>query len=142
MQTAILYPVFVQIFLTLFVGGLTGFGRVKMVRSGQVHPSKIALDNRNWPDDLRKLGNNYSNQFELPVLFYVLCIIALLVNMADMIAILLAWLFVASRLVHAYIHTTHNRVPRRGLVFFFGAFAVGLLAVYLFLRLLLAGVQV
>jgi hypothetical protein len=141
MQTAILYPVFVQIFLTLFVGGLTGFGRVKMVRSGQVHPSQIALDNRNWPDDLRKLGNNYSNQFERPVLFYVLCIIALLVNMADMIAILLAWLFVASRLVHAYIHTTQNRVPRRGLVFFFGAFAVGLLALYLFLRQLLAGVQ-
>lgn len=142
MQTAILYPVFVQIFLTLFVGALTGFGRVRLVRSGQIHPSQIALDNRNWPDDLRKLGNNYSNQFELPLLFYVLCIIAMLVNMADMITLLLAWLFVASRLVHAYIHTTNNRVPRRGLVFFFGAFAVGLLAVYLFLCLLLAGLQV
>jgi hypothetical protein len=139
MQTAILYPVFVQIFLTLLVGALTGFGRVRLVRSGQVHPSEIALDNRNWPEDLRKLSNNYSNQFELPVLFYVLCIIAMLTGMADFVAIVLAWGFVLGRIVHAYIHTTNNRVPRRGIAFFFGATAVGLLAVYLFLRLLAAG---
>lgn len=139
MQTAILYPVFVQMFLTLFIGVRAAVGRVKLVRSGQIHPSKIALDNSNWPDDLRKLTNSYSNQFEVPVLFYVLCIVAMLTNMADMIAIALAWMFVASRMVHAYIHTTNNRVARRALAFFFGAGVIGLLAFYLFLRLLAAG---
>lgn len=139
MQTAILYPVFIQIFLTLFIGVQTAVGRVKVIRSGQVHPSKIALDSSNWPDDLRKLGNSLGNQFELPVLFYVLCIVAMLSNMADSIAITLAWVFVVSRIVHAYIHTTSNRVTRRALVFFFGAFIIALLAAYIFLRLLAAG---
>ncbi len=139
MQTAILYPVFVQIFLTIFVGVRAAAGRVRVIRSGEIHPSQVALDNANWPDGLRKLGNNYNNQFELPVLLYVLCIVAMLTNKADVIAIVLAWVFVASRIVHSYIHTTNNRVPRRGLVFFFGAGVIGLLALYLFLRLLAAG---
>lgn len=139
MQTAIRYPVFVQIFLTLFIGTRTAVGGVRAVRSGQVHPSKVVLDSSNWPEDLRKLGNSFTNQFELPLLFYVLCLIAMLTNMADFVAILLAWIFVASRIVHAYIHVTDNNLRQRAFAFFFNAFIAGLLALYLFLRLLAAG---
>jgi len=56
------------------------------------------------------------------VLFYVLVVLALITRKADMVFVVLAWMFVASRLVHAYIHTTSNKVLRR-----FQAFVVGVL---------------
>lgn len=140
MQTAILYPVFAQIFMTFLLGVMTSAARVREVRSGRIHPSEIALDSSKWPDHARKLGNCFSNQFEIPVIFYVLCLIALQTRMADSASVVLAWGFVISRFVHAYIHATGNRVTRRGLAFLVGAIFLGLLAVYLFVRLLAAGI--
>ena len=40
--------------------------------------------------------------------------------------VVMAWIFVLSRLAHAYIHTTSNHVPTR-----FRAFAVGMLVLLL-----------
>ncbi|MBX2806912.1 MAG: MAPEG family protein [Hyphomicrobiales bacterium] len=136
MQTAIIYPVVVQIFLTLLIGIRMASLRGNELRSSRISPSEIAVDNANWPDDVRKCGNSYSNQFEMPVLFYVLCILAMLVNMADFIAVALAWIFVISRIVHAFIHNTHNNLTQRGLVFSIGAAVVALQAMYLLIRLL------
>ena len=36
-----------------------------------------------WPDDAAKRAANYSNQFELPVLFYAVVAFALIANGAD-----------------------------------------------------------
>jgi hypothetical protein len=82
----------------------------------------IALGERNWPKRLLQIQNAYHNQFELPVLFYALVVLALITRKADLVFVVLAWMFVASRLVHAYIHTTSNKVIRR-----FQAFVVGFL---------------
>ena len=75
----------------------------------------------NWPKRETQIANAYHNQLELPVLFYVLTILAIVTRHADLPFVVLAWIFVASRLVHAYIHVTNNDVNRRGPSFGLGA---------------------
>ena len=51
----------------------------------------------------------FSNQFEIPVLFYVLTILAYVTHLAGVIFVVLAWIFVIFRLLQAYVHVTSNR---------------------------------
>ena len=118
---AALLPLFVQVALTFAIGFWMAFGRVAAVRAGKVHPRDIALREPNWPKHLMQLQNAFLNQFELPVLFYTLTILVLITQTGDLLFVVPAWIFVALRLGHAYVHITSNRVPRRGLVFLTGA---------------------
>ncbi len=115
---AILLPLFVQVALTFFLLFWTGRARVAAVRRGDVHPRDIALREPNWPKQETQIANAYHNQLELPVLFYVLTILAIITRHADLLFVVLAWVFVILRLAHAYIHLTSNHVGRR-----FAAFA-------------------
>jgi hypothetical protein len=51
--------------------------------------------------------------------------------------VVLAWIFVASRLVHAYIHVTSNDVNRRGPSFGLGAFVLTIMWLIFMIRILL-----
>jgi hypothetical protein len=117
----ILLPVFVLVALTLVLALWMGYERNRVVYSKEVRIKDIALTKEGWPDRAKQLSNAYHNQYELPVLFYILVALALITKKADLIFVVLSWVFVLSRLVHAYIHTTTNRVPRR-----FFAYLVGL----------------
>jgi hypothetical protein len=117
---AALIPVFVEVALTFVLLFWAGGARYAAVRRGDVHPRDIALRQPNWPKRETQIANAYHNQLEAPVLFYVLTILAIVTRHADLVFVILAWVFVVSRLVHAYIHVTSNRVGRR-----FAAFVVG-----------------
>jgi hypothetical protein len=71
-----------------------------------------------------KINNNIRNQFEVPVLFYVLTILLWQLHETGLLAQSLAWLFVASRFLHAYVHTGTNYVPVRRKVFTLGSVVV------------------
>lgn len=114
-----LAPVFVHVVLVVGLVIATGRGRVAAVTAGEVRIKDIALDNSKWPERLRKLGNNYQNQFELPVLFYAVVALLVATGRADGVSLVLAWAFVASRLVHSFIHVGSNNVVHR--LFAFGA---------------------
>jgi hypothetical protein len=122
---AILLPVFVQAALTFAMLGLTGYSRVASIRSGETGVKDIALGQPNWPDHVTKFGNSYHNQFQLPVLFYTVVILAALTRQADLPFVTLSWVFVATRLCHAYIHATSNHVGRR-----FNVFAAGFVVLF------------
>lgn len=136
MVIAILYPVFAQIILTLVLLVAMAWGRRKVMLTPGFRWSDIALDSSRWPDDSRKVANCYGNQFELPVIFYVLCLIALMTGKADFLMVVLAWVFVASRVVHAMIHTGPNIVPQRGIAFGIGILVVMIMTGILLVRLL------
>ena len=120
--TAILLPVYVQVGLTVLLLLWMGSSRLGSLRGGEVRVKDIALGERNWPARILQIQNSYHNQFELPVLFYVLVVLALFTRKADMLFVVMSWMFVASRLVHAAIHVTSNKVSQR-----FMAFVVGVL---------------
>src|SRR5262245_21610913 len=103
---AVLLPLFVQVLLTFVLLFWTGHVRVAAVRRGDVHPRDVALREQNWGKRETQIANAYHNQLELPLLFYVLTVLAWITRQADLLFVVLAWIFVALRLLHAFIHIT------------------------------------
>jgi hypothetical protein len=69
-------------------------------------PAQVSVPNR-----------NLMNLLELPVLFYVVCLLFYVTGGAPSGALRLAWIYVALRIVHSLIHLTYNRVTHRLTVF-------------------------
>lgn len=136
---AILAPLFLQVALTLALAVALGRSRVGAIRGGRVRIADIALGQQAWPDSVTKIGNAYRNQFELPVLFYVAVVVAATTANADIIAVALAWAFVALRIVHVYVHVTSNHVPTRFNAFVAGFAVLVLMWAYLAAKILAAG---
>jgi hypothetical protein len=135
----LLLPAFVHVALTFSLVLRTAVGRVRAVRQGRASPKAVVLDNSKWPADLRKITNSYENQFELPVLYYAALALLLVTGLADPVAIVLSWLFVASRLVHSLIHTTSNHLLHRFLAFASGVVILMVLWAWFGLRLFVIG---
>lgn len=117
----ILLPVFVQVALTFAVLMWMARSRVAAVKGKAVKAGDVALGQLNWPPRVQQISNNYHSQLQLPVLFYVLTLLVIVTRSADLLFVVLAWLFVVSRLIHCYIHTTSNFMLYR-----FYAFATGM----------------
>jgi hypothetical protein len=63
-------------------------------------------ENRGEPAESLVVKNNLANQYELPVLFYACCILLYMTEADNLIALVLAWIFVALRYAHAFVHVT------------------------------------
>ena len=140
-QVDIMYPVFVQVLLTITVYGMLAVARARAVRGmdRQRGNPDLAMGRTVWPDDAVKRSNNQRNQFELPVLFYAVAAFALILKGADTLMIVLAWLFVLTRLVHAAIHIGPNKVRWRSPAFALGLLVVAVMWIKLLLHVLSAG---
>jgi len=117
----ILLPLFVEVILTLVLWSWMAMLRTRDFNSGAVRPDNIALREPNWPKRTTQLANAFANQFELPVLFYVLTILEYVTHLAGIVFVVLAWVFVIFRLLHAYVHVTSNIVRLRGALYGVGA---------------------
>ncbi len=133
--TLIFLPMLAQLFLTLCLFILLLRRKKAAVAAGNVDLKKTAIDNQQWPDDVRLVSNNIANQFEVPTLFYVLCLTFAALDAVSNLVLGLATFFAISRYVHAYVHVTRNYVPIRMKVF-----SVGFIA--LFVRMGLAAYTV
>lgn len=137
--TDLLLPVFVQLGLTFFLMFWMGLLRREALNSGSVQPRDIALRQPNWPPRTLQVANCFHNQLELPMLFYVLVAFILITSTNSLAFVILAWVFVLARLVHAYIHTGANDVSARALAI--GVSAVALVAMWVIfaIRILVTG---
>jgi len=109
--------------------------RIPMVMRGEVRLDDIALERKGWPKREWQASNAFDNQFQLPMLFYIGAGLALYFG-PTIIEIVLAWLFVLSRYVHAIVHITDNHVIRRFAAYFAGLLVLCLLWFDLVIRLL------
>jgi hypothetical protein len=134
---SVLLPVFVQIGLTfaLLIGMV--FARRSALVSRQTKIRDIALGQPNWPVRATQIGNCYRNQFELPVLLYVLIAVALPIRHADLVIVMLSWVFVVTRFVHAGIFVSSNDLGRRSSAWLAGALVLLAMWVYFALKILL-----
>lgn len=133
--TDFLLPVFVEVLLMFILMGWMGLERGRSLTSGEVKAEDIALNGNNYTTRARQFGNCFSNQFELPMLFFVLIAFILITRVGDLLLLILAWVFVLSRIAHAYVHTTSNDLDWR-----FRAYSVG--AVALFVMWLLFAIKI
>ena len=136
MPLALVWPVMAQLLLTFVLILWNGRLRVGAIRRHEVRTRDIALSADAWPEHVRKVSNNMNNQFETPILFYVLCGVATYVGETGVLMTFLAWAWFVSRLVHTAVHVTVNRVPLRALIFAIGIVILMLMWLLILFRLL------
>ena len=136
-QELILYPALVSMALTFAVGVALVRLRSLAVGRGEI-PLRYFLLNRGGrvPDYLVQVEQNYSNQLELPTLFYALVLMLYVTSSVDAVQLSLAWAFAATRLAHAAIHVTVNRLLWRMVAFLSGGAILIAAWFYLVLELL------
>jgi len=119
----LLLPLLAQVLLTFIVLYIMGRQRVDEIKRKRVHPqrTKVRSKAREVFEDAEAASDNYHNQMESPVLFYVAILLTLMLMIQDYVIVALAWIFVASRYLHAFIHITYNRVLHRFSVFVFSS---------------------
>ncbi|TVR07251.1 MAG: MAPEG family protein [Salinarimonadaceae bacterium] len=121
-HAAILAPVLVHVTMTFALLLWMGRERYASVRRGEVRVAEAAIGRADWPARVRQIERSFHNQLELPPLYYALNAFAMIAQLADGLFLVLSWLFVASRLAHAFVHVTSNDVRLRGPAYIVGAF--------------------
>ena len=113
-----------QIWLTFFIYDRTGKARMKAGREGRITAETYRVVGEE-PADLALMTRTLANQFELPVLFYTVVLAHLALGTGSWLTVVLAWVFVVMRIVHAREMMGENRVMLRRKRFFqsMGAFA-------------------
>jgi hypothetical protein len=134
---AVLAPLFVQMALTFALLSWLAILRTRAL-GNEVKSRDIALGQKAWPERILQVGNCFQNQLELPVLFYLLVILAIITRKGDLLFVVLSWLFVASRFVHAFIHTGSNVVRLRGSIYGAGMLVLMVMWVIVAIRVLAA----
>lgn len=109
--------------LTFVVGMRMYRVRIGEIRARGIHPQAVALSGQRAQrlEDTRA-SDNFNHLFELPVLFYALCAVAIGADHVPGWLPLLAWLFVFLRVVHSAIQCSYNKVMHRFAVFLAGFF--------------------
>ena len=134
----VLLPLFIEVLLTFGVMfGMMHF-RTSSIRRGETRLERIALREPNWPVRATQFAYAFANQFELPVLFYVLTILAIITHHADLLYVLLAWVFVVLRVFQVGVHVTNNNVRVRGAFYGAGALVLFIMWVIYIVRIVLA----
>ena len=133
---SILYPILVHIVLVLGLYIVLGIRKSAEIKSKSVDLKETSLNNKAWPTGVVQVSNNIDNQFESPLLFYVVCIITYLAEASTSISILLAWLYVALRYFHSYVHIGSNFVPYRLKIFVVSLLIILALLILLVIRML------
>jgi hypothetical protein len=124
----ILLPVLVQVVLTLGIYVILIREKIRAIKAGECNQARRALYEDAWPEYVLKINNNLRNQFELPVLFYVVAGVLWALDAVHVLALAAAWLFAVSRIVHAWIHVGSNYVPNRRRAFTVGWWIVAVMA--------------
>lgn len=124
------WPIIAHVALIYILYMLLGYRRRKVVQAGQVRLSSYR-ENRDEPPESLFVKNCIANQFELPVLFYACCILLYVTEADNLVAVILAWIFVALRYAQAFVHVTSNRIRYRSPLFAVGYIVLGAMWVWL-----------
>lgn len=125
---ALIQPVVALVVLTAIVVFLMVLYRNAAVIRGAVSARYF----RSFTDDqpaewVERPTRTYMNLLELPVLFYVACLLMLTTGRFDAVQVSLAWIFVITRYVHAFIYIAVNHVPSRFTAFLTGVFTLAVI---------------
>jgi hypothetical protein len=119
MNFDLIYPMAAMVLLTFVVLIMMFRSRVRAVRAGDADAGYYkTYQEGKEPREVAQLSRHVVNMFESPTLFYAACIAGMVTGQNATMLVALAWLYVAMRAVHAYIHTGSNSLPPRIKIYF------------------------
>src|SRR3981081_3003243 len=133
----VLLPVFVLVGLAFFLLLYMTTARTGALKRRETSLKDIALGQPNYPAPVKQIGNCFSNQFEIPVLFYILIALALPLHKADLLIVLMSWVCGVTSFDRAGVCVTANAVRHRGLLWFSGVLVLLAMWIYFALKILL-----
>lgn len=122
----LLIPLLAQVALTFIMMLIMYRKRVNEMKTKRIHPQRTKTRSiaHGVLTDSESAADNYANLLESPILFYVAILLTLMLMVQDSILVALAWIYVASRYLHSFIHVTYNQVMHRFSVFIFSSFVL------------------
>ncbi len=112
----ILQPMLGMMVLTAVVWFVLYAKRIPAMRKAGVPVQTYTIPEKTTdllPESVNYPANNFKNLFELPVLFYGLCLFFFVTGGVDTTYVVAAWLFFAFRVLHSVVHCTSNVVMLR-----------------------------
>jgi len=121
MNLELIYPMAAMVLLTFLVIAKTFFARVQAVKAGETDAGyfKTYQEGRESRKGAQ-MSRNVINLFEAPTLFYAACITAMVAGGNTELLVTLAWVYVATRVLHTYIHIGSNKIQARIAAYFSG----------------------
>lgn len=117
------WPMVAHAVLVFILYLLLGWRRSGLVKAGRIRLSQFRENHAaDEPAESLVVRNSIANQFELPLLFHACCIVLYVTQADNLPALILAWLFIATRYAHAFVHVTSNSLRYRS-----GLFGLGFL---------------
>ena len=129
------WPMIAHVFLVFLLYGLLIIRRNKYTFKDRDSAIKLR-DHGEEAHESRLVNRNIANQFELPVLFHIACLLLYITDADNVVTVVLAWLFVLSRYAHSYVHVTSNRISLRGLTFGIGMLVLMIMWIIFAVRIL------
>ena len=114
----ILNPVCALVVLTAIVWFRMYYVRFSEMKKAGITVKDMYPSNRNLPKAIITSGDNFRNLCEIPILFYLACVLIFFLGLSDHFFVACAWLYVVLRYVHSFIHTTYNKIAHRFIVYF------------------------
>ncbi len=119
------WPMVAHAVLVFALYALLGWRRRVLVKAGRIQPAQFRENHAaNEPAESLVVRNSLANQFELPLLFHVCCILLYTTQADNLPAVILAWIFVVTRYAHAFVHVTSNDLRYRSPLFALGFVAL------------------
>ncbi|ENN88908.1 hypothetical protein RHSP_10698 [Rhizobium freirei PRF 81] len=121
----IFWPMVAHAVLVFILYALLGWRRRVLVKAGLIQPASFRENHAaNEPAGSLVVRNSLANQFELPLLFHVCCILLYTTQADNLPSVILAWIFVVTRYAHAFVHVTSNNLSYRSPLFALGFVAL------------------
>jgi hypothetical protein len=110
----------IQVGFTLFLMVVASLTRFEAVRSGRVALQPVPMAQQKWSDYALKAGIAMNNQFETPILFYVLSLLALFFDDVSFGFLIAAAGYVFARFAHSFVLFFKDHPLNRLFAFGFG----------------------
>ena len=131
-STSLALPLLAMLLLTLVVWVVMFIHRVGYANANGIDAQKMKTPSdvaRLLPDEVSGSGNNFKNLFEIPVLFYVMCLYLTVFGQVTSMMVTCAWVFVALRAVHSFIHCSYNNVMHRFIAYLASSLALWVMVI-------------
>ncbi|OUX37696.1 MAG: hypothetical protein CBE33_02790 [Candidatus Pelagibacter sp. TMED273] len=102
-------PLCIMAFINLFLTYRLLFLAFKFIKNKDIKLSQFQLYDGDFPDKLYSARYQFQNMFEVPILFYLLCLLHINLNMFTIVDVYLAWGFVLFRVVHFLFRLQNQR---------------------------------